>query len=138
MNMFLRVYIYYIYICSYVYIRILYIYVPMCIAPTGPPINVMVVEMTSTTATLAFSPPQYLDQNGRITLYILSYFKEGEEPRQLINRTYPSLGRAVERVTIMNLDPDSVYLYTITAVNSAGIGVPSFEKRFRTLSEYTT
>ena len=84
-------------------------------APSGPPQQLRVETVTSTSVSLQWSPPDFSLQNGIISGYIIQLI----EDKTLKNFTYSTTDT---HLTIGSLNPSSVYTCYVAAENSAGKG----------------
>ena len=85
--------------------------------PSASPKNTMIDNTTVFTITLKWEPVDCMYQNGKITEYIIQYHPQDRE-NETINDTTVML-----EFTITDLQPYTVYVIRVAAVNDAGIGV---------------
>ncbi|XP_058274564.1 receptor-type tyrosine-protein phosphatase F isoform X1 [Hemibagrus wyckioides] len=93
-------------------------------APSGFPLNLSVVGLTTTTTRLTWAPPAPAERNGRITHYVVVY--------RDINSQQNSTNRTSDTNMMLNdLRPDTTYDIRIQAFNSKGGGPisPSIQSR---------
>ncbi|XP_053507253.1 receptor-type tyrosine-protein phosphatase F isoform X2 [Ictalurus furcatus] len=92
--------------------------------PSGFPLNLSVVGLTTTTTRLTWAPPAPAERNGRITHYIVVY-RDINSQQNSTNRT------ADTHMTLHSLRPDTTYDIRIQAFNSKGGGPisPSIQSR---------
>lgn len=92
--------------------------------PSGFPLNLSVVGLTTTTTRLTWAPPAPAERNGRITHYIVVY-RDINSQQNSTNRT------ADTHMTLHGLRPDTTYDIRIQAFNSKGGGPisPSIQSR---------
>ena len=95
------------------------------IAPAGPPLNVTILILLSTSLTLSWSPPELNLQNGIITGYFVHYHGLRVD---LQERNF-TLRSSLTNLT--RLEEGALYVITICALNKAGVG-PSIEVVIRT------
>ena len=86
-------------------------------APSAAPENIMIDEITVFTITVKWDPVDCMYQNGVITEYIIQYYKQDRENETMVYTT-----RMLE-YTITDLQPLTVYVIEVAAVNDAGIGI---------------
>ena len=86
--------------------------------PSGPPLNVKAITMSSTSILVKWTPPNELDQNGVITRYIVKYSSLGHEAS--INTTDNNT-----QTLVTGLEKYTTYYFTVQAVNVIGVGPPS-------------
>ena len=79
----------------------------------------MIDNTTVFAITLKWEPVDCMYQNGKITEYIIQYHKQDRE-NETMNDTTVML-----EFTITDLQPYTVYVIGVAAVNDAGIGVYS-------------
>ena len=60
-----------------------------------------------------------MHQNGVITEYIIQYYKQDRENETIVNSTTTSM----LEYTVTDLQPLTVYVIEVAAVNDAGIGI---------------
>jgi len=96
--------------------------------PSGPPLNVRAITMSSTSIFVKWSPPNELDRNGVITHYIVKYSSLGTESS--INTTDNAT-----QILVKSLTKYTNYSFTVWAVNKIGVGPPSVEDVRNTTSE---
>ena len=77
----------------------------------------MIDEITVFTITVKWDPVDCMYQNGAITEYIIQYYKQDRERITIVNST------SMLRYTITDLQPLTVYVIEVAAVNDAGIGI---------------
>ena len=49
----------------------------MSVAPSGPPLNLMLASVNQTSFTVAWQPPNLLERNGRIVSYMVRVTRVG-------------------------------------------------------------
>ena len=79
----------------------------------------MIDEITVFTITVKWDPVDCMYQNGLITEYIIKYYKQDRENETIVNATTTSM----LEYTITDLQPLTVYVIEVAAVNDAGIGI---------------
>ena len=79
----------------------------------------MIDEITVFTITVKWDPVDCMYQNGVITEYIIQYYKQDRKNETMVNATTT---RMLE-YTITDLQPLTVYVIEVAAVNDAGIGI---------------
>ena len=79
----------------------------------------MIDEITVFTITVKWEPVDCMYQNGLITEYIIQYYKQDRENETMVNSTTTSM----LEYTITDLQPLTVYVIEVAAVNDAGIGI---------------
>ena len=77
----------------------------------------MIDEITVFTIAVKWEPVDCMYQNGVITEYIIQYYKQDRENETIVNST------SVLEYTITDLQPLTVYVIEVAAVNDAGIGI---------------
>ena len=77
----------------------------------------MIDEITVFTITVKWDPVDCMYQNGVITEYIIQYYKQDRENETMVNST------SVLEYTITDLQPSTMYVIEVAAVNDAGIGI---------------
>ena len=77
----------------------------------------MIDETTVFTITVKWEPVDCIYQKGVITEYIIQYYKQDRENETIVNAT------SVLEYTITDLQPITVYVIEVAAVNDAGIGI---------------
>ena len=85
--------------------------------PSAPPKNIVIDNTTVFTITLNWKPVDCMYRNGKITKYIIQYHKQDRENETMNDTT------AMLEFTITDLQPYTVYVIRVAAVNGAGIGV---------------
>lgn len=100
----------------------------MSLEPSGPPLNVKALTMSSTSILVEWSPPSELDRNGIITHYIVKYSSLDSESS--INTTDNAT-----QILVRNLRKYTNYSFTVRAVNKIGVGPPSVDNVRNTTSE---
>ena len=85
--------------------------------PSAPPKNIVIDNTTVFAITLKWELVDCMYQNGKITEYIIKYHPQDRE-NETINDT-----TAILEFTITDLQPYTVYVIGVAAVNDAGIGV---------------
>ena len=91
------------------------------LAPSAPPTNVTISEVTYNSITILWGEVHCIRRNGDITGYSVQYGVHGSGSTQTLNVT----GGATTEVIITDLDPTTTYSIEVAAVNSAGAGVYS-------------
>ena len=79
----------------------------------------MIDKSTVFTITVKWDPVACMYQNGLITDYIIQYYKQDRENETMVNSTTTSM----LEYTITDLQPLTVYVIEVAAVNDAGIGI---------------
>ena len=79
----------------------------------------MIDEITVFTITVKWEPVDCMYQNGVITEYIIQYHKQDRKNETMVNATTTSM----LEYTITDLQPLTVYVIEVAAVNDAGIGI---------------
>ena len=77
----------------------------------------MIDEITVFTITVKWDIVDCIYQNGVITEYIIQYYKQDRENETIVNST------SMLKYTITDLQPLTVYVIEVAAVNDAGIGI---------------
>ena len=101
-------------------------YLPIFAAPSGPPLNVAVTDITSRSMNVSWDPP--VEPNGKIVGYKVIYYEIDNQERKLLN--VPEQG-----YTIKNLKPFRTYRISVACKSSGGIGQHSVEIENKTLPE---
>ncbi|XP_047662491.1 receptor-type tyrosine-protein phosphatase F isoform X1 [Tachysurus fulvidraco] len=96
-------------------------------APSGFPLNLSVVGLTTTTTRLTWAPPAPAERNGRITHYIVVY-RDINSQQNSTNRTSDT------NMMLHDLRPDTTYDIRIQAFNSKGGGPMSPSIQSRTMA----
>ncbi|XP_060723158.1 receptor-type tyrosine-protein phosphatase F isoform X2 [Tachysurus vachellii] len=96
-------------------------------APSGFPLNLSVVGLTTTTTRLTWAPPAPSERNGRITHYIVVY-RDINSQQNSTNRTSDT------NMMLHDLRPDTTYDIRIQAFNSKGGGPMSPSIQSRTMA----
>ena len=86
-------------------------------APSAPPKNIVIDNTTVFSITFNWKPVDCMYQNGKITEYIIKYHPQDRENETMNDTT------AMLKFTITDLQPYTVYVIGVAAVNDAGIGV---------------
>ena len=86
-------------------------------APSAAPENIMIDEITAFTITVKWDPVDCMHQNGVITEYIIQYYKQDRENETMVYTT------SMLEYTITDLQPLTMYVIEVAAVNDAGIGI---------------
>uniref|UniRef100_A0A672RWP0 Receptor-type tyrosine-protein phosphatase F n=1 Tax=Sinocyclocheilus grahami TaxID=75366 RepID=A0A672RWP0_SINGR len=95
--------------------------------PSGFPLNLRVVGLTTSTTRLAWDPPALSERNGRITQYLVMY--------RDINNIHNGTNRTSDtQMTIQGLRPDTTYDIRVQAFTSKGGGPISPSIQSRTMS----
>jgi len=100
----------------------------LSLEPSGPPLNVRALTMSSTSIFVEWNPPSELDRNGIITHYIVNYSSPDSESS--INTTDNAT-----QILVTNLTKYTNYSFTVWAVNKIGVGPPSVDDVRNTTSE---
>ncbi|XP_059358159.1 receptor-type tyrosine-protein phosphatase F isoform X6 [Carassius carassius] len=95
--------------------------------PSGFPLNLRVVGLTTSTTRLAWDPPALSERNGRITQYLVMY-RDINNIQNGTNRTSDT------QMTIQGLRPDTTYDIRVQAFTSKGGGPISPSIQSRTMS----
>ncbi|XP_043116357.1 receptor-type tyrosine-protein phosphatase F isoform X13 [Puntigrus tetrazona] len=95
--------------------------------PSGFPLNLRVVGLTTSTTRLAWDPPALSECNGRITQYLVMY-RDINNIQNGTNRTSDT------QMTIQGLRPDTTYDIRVQAFTSKGGGPMSPSIQSRTMS----
>ena len=90
-------------------------------APTAPPSNVNVTDVTSSTITVQWGMVPCIDQNGPITGYSVRYGVMGSGSTR--NKTVS--GASETETIISDLTSSTTYVVQVAAVNGNGTGVYS-------------
>ena len=77
----------------------------------------MIDEITVFTITVKWDPVDCMYQNGVITEYTIQYYKQDRENETMVNAT------SMLKYIITDLQPLTVYVIEVAAVNDAGIGI---------------
>ena len=88
-------------------------------APTAPPSNVSVTEVTSSTITVQWEMVPCIHQNGPITGYSVRYGVMGSSQAETVS------GASETETIISNLMSSTTYDVQVAAVNGNGTGVYS-------------
>ncbi|XP_043941363.1 receptor-type tyrosine-protein phosphatase F isoform X4 [Protopterus annectens] len=94
--------------------------------PSGFPQNLKVVGLTTSTTEVAWDPPVLSERNGNIIFYTVLY--RDINSQQDLNNTTPE-----NRITLVNLKPDTTYNIKVRAHTSVGAGPPSPSIQSRTM-----
>ena len=97
------------------------------LAPNGPPVGVSHLEVTSTSVTLRWNPPEASQQNGVIRSYIVIVWEEETGRNFSVNSTNTEL-------SIGNLHPFYTYHFTVAAV-TVSQGPFTYEYVLQTLED---
>ena len=89
-------------------------YLPIFAAPSGPPLNVALTDITSTSMTVSWDPP--VEPNGKIVGYKVIYYEKDNQE----TKTIPNVPG--QRYTIENLNPFRIYRISVACKSSGGIG----------------
>ncbi|XP_073704979.1 receptor-type tyrosine-protein phosphatase F isoform X5 [Garra rufa] len=95
--------------------------------PSGFPLNLRVVGLTTSTTRLAWDPPALSERNGRIMQYLVMY-RDINNIQNGTNRTSDT------QMTIQGLRPDTTYDIRVQAFTSKGGGPISPSIQSRTMS----
>ncbi|XP_026137583.1 receptor-type tyrosine-protein phosphatase F-like isoform X15 [Carassius auratus] len=95
--------------------------------PSGFPLNLRVVGLTTSTTRLAWDPPALSERNGRIIQYLVMY-RDINNIQNGTNRTSDT------QMTIQGLRPDTTYDIRVQAFTSKGGGSISPSIQSRTMS----
>ncbi|XP_059419902.1 receptor-type tyrosine-protein phosphatase F-like isoform X7 [Carassius carassius] len=95
--------------------------------PSGFPLNLRVVGLTTSITRLAWDPPALSERNGRITQYLVMY-RDINNIQNGTNRTSDT------QMTIQGLRPDTTYDIRVQAFTSKGGGPISPSIQSRTMS----
>ena len=98
-----------------------------CVAPSGPPVGVSYLEVTTTSVTLSWNPPETSQQNGVIRSYIVNVWEEETGRSFIVNSTTTEL-------SIGNLHPFYTYHYAVAAVTISQ-GPFTYEYTLQTLED---
>ena len=90
-------------------------------APSAPPSEVDVTDMTSTTITVQWGEVPCIHQNGDITGYSVQYGVEGSGNTE----NMPVSGASTTQTTISGLNPSTNYSIQVAAVNNLLVGTYS-------------
>ena len=88
-------------------------------APSAPPSNASVTDVTSSTITVQWGMVPCIHQNGPITGYSVRYGVMGSTPTETVS------GASETGTTISDLMPSTTYDVQVAAVNGNGTGVYS-------------
>ena len=77
----------------------------------------MIDEITVFTITVKWEPVDCMYKKGVITNYAIQYYKQDRENETIVNST------SMLEYTITDLQPLTVYVIEVAAVNDAGIGI---------------
>ena len=77
----------------------------------------MIDKSTVFTITVKWDPVDCMYQNGVITEYIIQYYKQDRENETMVYTT------SMLEYTITDLQPLTMYVIEVAAVNDAGIGI---------------
>ncbi|XP_051556422.1 receptor-type tyrosine-protein phosphatase F isoform X5 [Myxocyprinus asiaticus] len=95
--------------------------------PSGFPLNLRVVGLTTSTTRLAWDPPAMSERNGRITQYVVVY-------RDINSKQHSTNHTSDTQMTIQGLRPDTTYDIRVQAFTSKGGGPISPSIQSRTMS----
>lgn len=95
--------------------------------PSGFPVNLRVVGLTTSTTRLAWEPPALSERNGRITQYKVVY-------RDINSKLNSTVNTNETQMTIQGLRPDTTYDIRVQAFTSKGGGPISPSIQSRTMS----
>ncbi|XP_053083608.1 receptor-type tyrosine-protein phosphatase F isoform X4 [Pangasianodon hypophthalmus] len=95
--------------------------------PSGFPLNLSVVGLTTTTTRLTWAPPAPAERNGRITHYVVVY-RDINSQQNSTNRTSDT------HMTLHDLRPDTTYDIRIQAFTTKGGGPMSPSIQSRTMA----
>ncbi|XP_062843560.1 receptor-type tyrosine-protein phosphatase F [Trichomycterus rosablanca] len=95
--------------------------------PSGFPLNLSVIGLTTTTTRLTWAPPAPAERNGRITQYLVVY-RDINSLQNSTNRT------ADTHMTLHELRPDTTYDIRVQAFTSKGSGPMSPSIQSRTMA----
>ena len=98
-----------------------------CVAPSEPPVGVSHLEVTSTSVTLSWKPPETSQQNGVIRSYIVNVREEETGRNFSVNSTNTEL-------SIGNLHPFYTYHFAVAAVTISQ-GPFTYEYALQTLED---
>ena len=88
-------------------------YLPIFAAPSGPPLNVALTDITSTSMILSWDPP--VEPNGKIVGYEVIYYEKDNQVKKTAN--VPG-----QRYIIEKLKPFRIYGISVACISSGGIG----------------
>ncbi|XP_056599184.1 receptor-type tyrosine-protein phosphatase F isoform X2 [Triplophysa dalaica] len=95
--------------------------------PSGFPLNLRVVGLTTSTTRLSWEPPALSERNGRITQYKVFYHDINIKQNSTVNTNDTQM-------TIQGLQPDTTYDIRVQAFTSKGAGRISPSIQSRTMS----
>jgi len=95
--------------------------------PSGPPINLKGIPISSSIIRLTWKPPKKELQNGLITGYNLAYKIKGSNEQLQLKTVNTKVGEFNHEYQLKSLKKSSTYSITIQAMNSKGAGVTSEE-----------
>ena len=95
-------------------------------APSGPPLNIAVTGITSTSVTVSWDPP--IEPNGKIMGYKVKYHEKDISGTKILDA--PGQGYTIE-----NLKPFRIYRISVACKSSGGIGRYSDEIENQTLPD---
>lgn len=95
--------------------------------PSGFPLNLRVVGLTTSTTRLSWEPPALSERNGRITQYNVVY-------RDINSKLNSTVNTNDTQMTIQGLRPDTTYDIRVQAFTSKGGGPISPSIQSRTMS----
>ena len=98
-----------------------------CVAPSGPPVGVSYLEVTSTSVTLSWNPPETSQHNGVIRSYTVNVQEEETGRSFSVNSTNTEL-------SIGNLHPFYTYHFAVAAVTISQ-GPFTYEYTLQTLED---
>lgn len=81
--------------------------------PSGPPVNLALTPLSSTSIILTWNPPLIHERNGLITTYTITFTSEGNT--NIFTARDPSL-------TLHNLRPFTEYTFNVSASTRVGSG----------------
>ena len=86
-------------------------------APSAAPGNIMIDETTVFAITVKWDPVDCMYQKGVITNYAIQYYKRDRKNETMVYTT------SMLEYTITDLQPSTMYMIEVAAVNDAGIGI---------------
>ena len=86
-----------------------------CTAPSSPPEKVLVKVFNSRTLIVSFSSPSIIDQNGKLTRYVIRYKRVGSRDIKSVNATKTT-------IYLSRLEEFVKYSIRVAAVNGNGTG----------------
>ena len=100
--------------------------------PSGAPLNLKAIPISSSIIKLNWKPPKKETQNGLITGYFIGYKIKSSAEQYQFKTITTKVGEFNHEYQLKNLKRSSTYLITIQAMNSKGAGASSEEASVQT------